>query len=126
MNDKLEKKLVKKYPKILSEYRGNPNHTCMAFGLECGDGWYNIIDFLLNRIQTYIDRNEKPQVVAEQIKEKFGGLRFYYRGGDAHVSGIVSTIEALSYKVCEVCGSMAGVKQSNSGWITTRCKKCMK
>ena len=60
-----------------------------------------------------------PQVVAAQVKEKFGGLRFYYDGGDGYVSGVVNFAEALSERTCEVCGN-PGVARG-PGWVSTRC-----
>jgi hypothetical protein len=42
-----------------------------------------------------------------QVKEKFGGLHFYYMGGDAQFAGLVSMTELLSYRICEACGAWA-------------------
>ena len=63
-----------------------------------------------------------PQVVAEQVKEKFGGLRFYYRGGDEYISGLVRMAESMSYVTCEECGSPT--KSTTGGWIVTMCQSC--
>lgn len=63
-----------------------------------------------------------PQVVAEQVKEKFGGLRYYYSGGDATIDGMVQMAELLSNRTCEVCGDSA-VNKNTAGWGGTRCTK---
>lgn len=60
-----------------------------------------------------------------QIKEKFGGLCFYYNGGDEYISGLVSFAEDFSYKICETCGTTKNVHQTK-GWINTICDKCEK
>jgi len=60
-----------------------------------------------------------PQVVAEQVKEKFGGLRFYYRGGDQYIEGLVAMAESMSYATCEECGNSG--KPNKGGWIRTLC-----
>lgn len=60
-----------------------------------------------------------PQVVAEQVKEKFGGLRFYYRGGDRYIEGLVTMAESMSYATCEECGNPG--KPNKIGWIRTLC-----
>ena len=61
------------------------------------------------------------QVVARQLKEKFGTLRFYYSGGDEYISGVVDMAEAMSATTCEVCGDVGYA--NDGGWIRTRCEK---
>jgi hypothetical protein len=89
----------------------------------------SISEFVMRRVEEDISaaefRDLTPkinQVVAEQVKEKFGGLRFYYRGGDEYISGLVRMAESMSYVTCEVCSSPA--KQTTGGWIVTMCKPC--
>lgn len=65
-----------------------------------------------------------PQVIAVQIKEKFGTLRFYYDGGDEAVKGIVSMAEAMSGCTCEDCGKPG--KRTGNGWVRTLCNDCNK
>jgi hypothetical protein len=60
------------------------------------------------------------QVVATQVKEKFGGLRFYYTGGDDYIRGLVDFAETMSYQICEECGAQ-GCRSSKSGYIVTTC-----
>lgn len=62
-----------------------------------------------------------PQVTLDQVKEKFGTLRFYYSGGDDYISGLVSMAESMSGVTCEECGNPG--KQVGGGWITTLCKE---
>ena len=54
-----------------------------------------------------------------QIKEKFGGLRFYYDGGDDQISGFVDMAELWAGHSCEQCGNMG--KQRSGGWVRTLC-----
>ncbi len=94
-------------------------------GFAVGAGWWPIIEALCNNIQSHINlRNSKPdkaipQVVVHQIKEKFGGLRFYYEGGDATVDGMVRMAESWASRHCEECGK-PGTSRSG-GWIRTLC-----
>lgn len=60
-----------------------------------------------------------PQVVACQIKEKFGTLRFYYDGGDEYIHGLVAMAESMSEVTCEKCGSPG--KIIPGGWLKTLC-----
>jgi len=62
-----------------------------------------------------------PQVVADQIKEKFGTLRFYYHGGDDMVDGMVRMAESMSGVTCETCGNPGQMR--NGGWVRTLCDK---
>ena len=131
MREELDKKLCEKYPKIFKDRHGDMKETLMCWGFECGDGWYNIIDQLCANIQHYTDWNnqnfakgfkqykEVSQVVAVQIKEKFGTLRFYYDGGDDTIGGMVRMAEAMSAVMCEECGSPG--HQRSGGWIRTLC-----
>lgn len=72
-----------------------------------------------------MERGFVPQLVAVQVKEKFGGLRFYSRGGDAYTQAIIDFAETLSYRICETCGVMNELVNPNSrGWIQTTCPCC--
>jgi hypothetical protein len=126
MKIELALKLQEKYPKIFRDLYGDMKETCMAFGVETGDGWFWLIDNLCYCIQNYIDLNphlEIPQVVAEQVKEKFGGLRFYYHGGDEKIDGMVWLAGTMSYKICEKCGSTENIGET-VGWISVLCETC--
>ena len=63
-----------------------------------------------------------PQVVASQVKEKFGTMRFYYHGGDEFTEGVVSMLEAVSGITCEQCGNPGTL--GGTGWLTTLCASC--
>lgn len=128
MRKELVDQLTSKYPKLLRNMYGDPRKTCLAFGIECGDGWYKILDDLCKAIQAAVDyknrRGEDPHndVIVDQIKEKFGGLRFYYSGGDDVIFKLVEEAEILSYQTCERCGAEG--KERSGGWIRTLCDKC--
>ena len=62
-----------------------------------------------------------PQIVAHQVKEKFGGLRFYYNGGDDVVDGMVRMAESWAAHTCEVCGNIGSAR--GEGWIRTLCNE---
>jgi hypothetical protein len=112
------KRLEETYPNMFSQPYG---------GIAVSQGWWPILEALCANIQSHIDwwnknRETRPvveQVVVEQIKEKFGGLRFYYSGGDDTVAGMVRMAEAWADIACEECGA-AGTRRSG-GWIRTLC-----
>lgn len=113
--DVFAEKMHEKYPLIFNQKYG---------GFCIGSGWWPIIESLCYNIQNHIDWKEKQgnfiaQVTVSQIKEKFGGLRFYYDGGDDVVDGMVRMAESWASQVCEECGKPG--KSRNSGWIKTLC-----
>ena len=129
MNDIFDKQLIKKYPKIFANRYKDMKETCMCWGFEHGDGWYNIIDNLCSKIQKYIDESNGKvlQVVAIQVKEKFGTLRFYIDGGDDEVYKMIDEAERLSGITCEFCGATENVGSTqHPAWIFTLCEECAK
>jgi hypothetical protein len=122
MNIDLEKKLVKKYPNLYKQYGGDVKETCMGWGFSCGDGWYKLLEDLSEELKPF------EEVVAEQVKEKFGGLRFYIgpvnQENSKQVYDIIEKYETLSYKTCEVCGTTG--KRRPGGWVKTLCNECFK
>ena len=77
MNKHYDRYLVKHYPILYQGRHKSPKHTCMCWGFECGDGWFNLINSL-SFVLEMISRKYHIQIVATQIKEKYGTLRFYY------------------------------------------------
>lgn len=77
MKKELEEQLVKLHPQILRDYGGDMRNTCMTWGMMCGDGWYDLLNDLMQTIDDLV-AGKNIVVIADQIKEKFGGLRFYY------------------------------------------------
>lgn len=123
MNEELDKTLVEKFPKIFVDRYKSAQETCMCWGFECCNGWYNLIDSLCTCIQHYLDyKPEVSQVVVDQVKEKFGSLRFYFHGGDEYIQGLVDMVCYLSESTCEICGNPG--KLEDDGWIKVRCDKC--
>ena len=146
MNPELEQELVSKHSDILKDYKGDPKETCLAFGIECGDGWYDIIDMLCFAIQDDIDHvkriyGDKFRYVckAAQIKAKYGSLCFYYdftydhdlsdeamkilRHSMDRISGMVIMASSMSRKTCEVCGYEG--KLEKKPFPQTLCDKCI-
>lgn len=120
--DEFAKRMEETYPKMFGHGRYG--------GFAVSAGWWPIIEALCRQIQSHIDwRNEHkekrgigdgcPQVVVVQIKEKFGGLRFYYDGGDDTIDGMVRMAEVWAGRSCETCGRPG--ERRSGGWIRTLC-----
>ena len=124
MKEELQEKLFRKYPKLYGRKDLPMQETCMCWGIECGEGWFDILDRLSHQLSKY-------DVYAEQVKEKFGGLRFYVSFGvninEADVDEIYKLIgeaETKSMQTCENCGKPGITRQG--GWIRTLCDTCNK
>jgi hypothetical protein len=64
------------------------------------------------------------QVVATQIKEKFGTLRFYYSGGDEYIRGLDAMAASMSGVICEECGSPGTSRSTKKQrWLRVLCDK---
>jgi len=135
MHKSLDKYLCEKYPRIFIEREKSARESCMGRGFECGNGWFPIIDSLCHRIQEHIDQHNKyrkdeplmDQMVFLQVKEKFGGLRIYAKGGDEYCHGLISMSETLSHYFCEICGiGGCGHVGHTKGWIQSVCEECAK
>jgi hypothetical protein len=142
--------------------------------LDVGDGWYDIIDTLCEALtytyttsievdeedgkrlgikpyksevgNSYYFTVEPPQVIATQVKEKYGTLRFYYRFdldekiislletkkypdlekvNDRFynfINGVVHFAETASGRTCEATGQSGELHASGgtrSGWLKT-------
>lgn len=116
-----QKEMEEKYPLMYGGRYG---------GFAISPGWHQIVRSLSGTIQYHIDsRNEDrdkyqqgdgcPQVVVAQVKEKFGGLRFYYRGGDDVIRGMVRMAESWAARTCEICGSPGELRSGT--WLRTLC-----
>lgn len=98
--------------------------SVMPFGFECGDGWFPLILKLCEDLEPLVDNRFE----VTQVKEKYGGLRFYYYGiakdpsDNERIVSIVAAAEEKSYETCEICGRKA--KQRGRGWISTECWRC--
>lgn len=105
---------------------GNAELFADLMAKEYGDKGYDAL-YVKNRCEEMMREPlrtvppECPQVVVQQVKEKFGSLRFYYSGGDDYIGGLVSMAESMSGITCEECGAPG--ETGGTGWITTLCEK---
>lgn len=139
MDQELQNKLYEKYPQFFVNKDKTPMESPMCFGIETGNGWYEILSNVCWMIKQhednnrwrreYLEKNDPERLAQEpeyfpvkfdQVKEKYGGLRLYFSGGDDYVEGLVSMAEAISYYICEVCGNKG--EANKGGWISVRCE----
>ena len=126
MNDKHEKYFLDEFPDMFVSWKTGEPYTAkdraagLLFGLSCGDGWFALINTLCKSIRCHMKNynrskadEDKMQVHVQQVKEKFGGLRFYIGGADDYVHGLIDMAESMSYEICEYCGGTKDVQRTD-------------
>jgi hypothetical protein len=127
-----EQYLMEKYPS-LHRKDGEGNTLPPECGNDCPEGWKDMVDELCQCIHDYVtltyhtrkkedgsfEKVYPPTVIIDQIKSKFGGLRFYFSGGDDRVRGMVAVAEHLCSSICENTGEQPARKFVKNGWIST-------
>lgn len=117
MNNEHTKKLLKEFPNLYKQYYLPMDQTCMCWGFDFSDGWYDLIYELSKKLVV-----ASPETEATQMKEKFGSLRFYYNGATEEGAKLIQNAEQKSYHICEICGKK-GVLREDLPWIRTLCLK---
>lgn len=126
MRDKLEQQLMDKFPFMEARSVFSGEKLGFPFGCECGDGWYDIIYKLCDELNSLYIQNGKDlnEILVQQVKEKYGSLRFYTGGLIEGGHDIISKYEDLSAETCEICGKEG--KLTGAGWVQTLCDDCLK
>lgn len=122
MSPELDQKLCEAFPLLYANRHGSPRETCMCWGFECGDGWFDVIWKASQKLESILQAlPEDERFRAAQIKEKFGGLRLYLDGPSTpEAEEIIREAEALASQTCEDCGQPGSVDRSHP-WVRTLC-----
>jgi hypothetical protein len=91
-------------------------------GIECGTGWWDLIDVLCHQLEEQAEHEGLAPPRALQVKQKFGGLRFYTDRSNDLYFALIKMAEAMSFRLCEDCGH-PGVPRPGSG-VFTLCQAC--
>lgn len=106
------KEIVENYPNLFLKPR-----------ISINKGWIPLVTELLDAIEWRLKfTGEKTKIV--QIKQKFGGLRVWVEPSDDFIKGMVHLTEAMSYNICEYCGTNENLGRTQEGYIATCCRKC--
>ncbi len=128
--DKQEKfmlDLQTKYPKLFKK----------RIWPEFDEGWHDLVDKLSAEIYEKYDQwnNVSDLPYVAQMKEKFGGLRFYLESDTffmdepdkyEELDKIIRKYEGIAKKVCETCGKEGtlGKRKNSDYWLKTLCEDC--
>jgi hypothetical protein len=107
MRKKLEQRLVERWPAWFKT-EGDFRYTAMTGGFEHGDGWFDILWRLCEDLEPLVTEKERAggrQFEVLQVKEKFGGLRFYVNWHrNETIDQRIGIAADESFRTCEVCG----------------------
>lgn len=89
---KYGEEFMSRFPILFQNKKLSMKETCMCWGIECPKGWWHILDQLCTVLEFHnLEFKDKYgiAIVADQVKEKFGTLRFYYTVRDVDKDGAV-------------------------------------
>ena len=99
----------------------------------CPAGWTDLVWNLCENIEQEFE-GDLDDFNVVQVKEKFGGLRFYVSTkGKVHeakdeVLKLIAAAENESFNVCLSCGTTEGVTTgvtgASRGWVSSQCGDC--
>lgn len=124
MNKELDAALCSDFPNLYRARNWPMNQTCMCWGFDVGDGWHDLIRDLSVKLEKAIlalPEAERESYYAQQVKEKFGGLRFYMSCQTDEMDVAIDEAEKRASKTCETCGKPG--KLTGSGWLRTSCEE---
>lgn len=133
MTPELEQRFYVEFPDLLRQHTLSVMESCLAFGLEIGDGWGPLLRELLTNMKKY-GTEHGIEIEITQVKEKFGELRVYFDIQGEIPDKLGSCFDVLddmvdfatdkSREICELCGKPG--KILGSSWLMARCEECEK
>lgn len=139
MKLELQNKLFQRFPNLFIERNLPMTQTCMCWGIETGNGWFNLIWNLCGKLEKF------KGLRFTQVKEKFGGLRVYYdfepkrffRGLNAKqkrkfkrqyktIDYLISEAERIAFETCQYCENKLETRynEDEAYWFAKKCENC--
>ena len=141
--EEFDEMMCKRFPLIFIDRTKPMSETCMCWGFDVGQGWYPLILDLCRKMDFVCKSGgDVIHVVADQVKEKFASMRFYWHtalvdkeakelspAGQENanmvyevVDDLVNHADEVSGRTCEQCGDY-GEHRVHGGWHVTLCNK---
>ena len=129
---KKNKQLIEKYPFLLPRNvwtdKLDPTYNYSFTELDCMPiGWKKAFgELLCEDIKNELIKSGKlDDYRVQQIKEKYGTLRWYDNFNVGNMQKILMKYEHISEFVCVICGKV-NVPIYNDGWVCPYCDSCYK
>lgn len=130
MSPDKSRELISIYPELFSN--DHPLIVPLMFGFECGDGWFELLKDLISELkclsqtgdltQSFGFDDEPVSLNVDQVKEKYGTLRFYTNWQTDEVDKAIKRAEEHSAVTCEECGK-PGILRQRGAWCYTSCQE---
>jgi hypothetical protein len=121
MRKELEQRLVERWPRWFNT-KGDIRCTAMPRGFTHDDGWFDLLWRLCEDLEPLVAAFEQAsgsQFEVLQVKEKFGGLRFYVSDADDAIHQRIGIAADESFRTCEICGQPGTLREARC--IKTLC-----
>lgn len=99
------------YERLSEQY---PENFANCYDFSIGEGWNDLVERL-----THAVIRAQPGVKIDQVKEKFGTLRFYVDSFTEETNRLIEAAEIASESTCEVCGKSGTLRRRS--WMVTLC-----
>jgi hypothetical protein len=122
MDKELVDKLFTAFPHLYRNRYKGPMETLLCFGVETGNGWFDLIWELSDALEKEILKQPKDKRVyhtAMQVKEKYAQLRIYLTSYTDEMERLIDEAEEKSATICEICGKPGKIR--GTGWLYTAC-----
>lgn len=92
----------------------------------CPNGWLGLLEQACAHIAAITPPQQLFSLRTTQLKDKFGGLRWYLEGYVCvRVLYAAAAAETISWSTCSACGNTGTIRNRN-GWYCTLCDSCAK
>ncbi|GHE06456.1 hypothetical protein GCM10008024_40860 [Allgaiera indica] len=116
--------IMRRFPALFSTGPWTTSKTLLGWGFSCGLGWYPIIERLSTDLSEIVREDQLSWFQVSQVKQKFGELRFYVRGGNNRTAARIREAVEEAATTCERCGHRPAELHNIGGMLATYCPAC--
>jgi hypothetical protein len=122
-----QRRLKERFPLLFRELHPDRRRRGSALSertIECGPGWYALVATLARKLEPQIQElspARRRDVFCVQVKEKFGGLRFYMNATTPALANAIDRAVEASFHICEDCGRPGRLRRRR--WLATLCDR---